>query len=587
MSEADESTVTLFQGDVRKADTKALITNGTDAFPEDSFEGTYWTGGTTGSGVAVIEPMYKPGTLHAIAAQNNILQPCIEAMEVNIDGTGHVVVLKAGEEEDEAERQRLEEFFAEPYPNKSIVEIRRALRRDVETTGNAYLEIIRNVNDEIVMMNVVDSADVRLLRLDDPVLVNRVVRRNGADLTVQIRTRERRFVQMVNGKKVYFKEYGSTRDLDRSTGEWNTNKKIRLPISKRASELIHFIGNREPKTPYGSPRWISQLPSVLGSRKAEEHNLEFFDGGGIPPVLVLVQGGTLGTRTKEDLRNHLSGQGSSHRAAIVEATSTSGSIDSSGSVQVRVERFGSERQNDSMFQDYDRKCEENVRGAFRLPPLFVGRSGDMNFATAYTAYMVAEAQVFSVEREEFDDVINTKLLRDMGVEKHEFRSLPMTLVDVQNQLRAIELASGKSLVSGEDTITALNEITGLSLEFDEASAKAAQQEEEVEEEASEEGEVKPDTSVQLTAQSTGTGAEPPYPTSKGERVAKLAAEWLNSLEAGVVRDDLRWQVSKMDEAETDSFNAIIAARMLGVAGNKELEDLCQCATDLMVTKDEA
>lgn len=45
--------------DVRKADTKALIINGADAFPEDSFVGSYWTSGQT-KGVAIIQPQYVP-----------------------------------------------------------------------------------------------------------------------------------------------------------------------------------------------------------------------------------------------------------------------------------------------------------------------------------------------------------------------------------------------------------------------------------------------------------------------------------------------------------------------------------------------
>ena len=852
-SGSPSSEYTLITGDVRKADTVALITNGADAFPEDSFTGMYWTGGAAGGdGVYVLEPTYTPGVLATLAAQNNMLGKCIEAMEVNIDGTGHVIKLVTGEDDDETEKTRLENFFKEPFPGKSMVEIRRSLRRDIETTGNGYLEVIRNLADEIVMINWLDVQDMRLLRLGDVVEVQKVLDRDGQEMTVTIRTRERRYVQLVNGKSIYFKEFGAGRDIHRGTGEW-VKDGARLPINLRGSEVIHFVGVKEPKTPYGSPRWISQLPSVLGSRKAEEHNLEFFDGGGIPPVLVIVQGGTLGREVKEDLKQHLSGIGGRHRAAVVEAISTSGSLESAGTVQVRVERFGctddktevltkkgwqfiqdwdgsqvgtvvggylvyqnplqyhvydyegdmihieggatefmvtpnhrvwyqqprdkamrfefayssvarsnlivpvapvngaasefnfyfeivgrnfpqdvwldflgmfisdgstnghesnpntititvkksrkkefiesfmkeiaeasgakytehdyddeytryalyhcelrrwlrvevgasakqkripsqflelnqvqserllqslmlgdghyngengkhgwtfttssvgladdvqllalragyrsvltpvkgreseycisitprtfahvtkgrcpawgvvpyigkvycftmqsgvfvtrrngkvcitgnSERQQDAMFQNYDKACGENIRTSFRLPEMFIGMSGDMNFAIAYTAYMVAEAQVFFPERDEFDTVINTRIVKGLGAKKYVFSSLPVTLVDVQNQLKAIEYVREDKTVDGEEIIEVLNNITGLSFNYTEPPPPPEEMMGAGPTSPTSAGGKSPKQPLKLVkqpinAQTTGTGASPPYKVGKQE-----------------------------------------------------------------------
>lgn len=603
----DEGKVTL-GSDVRKADTKALITNGTDAFPEDSFVGSYWTGGDT-SGIAILEPQFKPGTLYALVSQNNTLAQCIEAMEVNIDGTGHSIELVDGEAEDDKEKQILEDFFKEPYPGKSMIELRRATRRDQEAAGNGYLEVIRNAGDEVVMLNQVDCIDMRLIRLDDPVEVTRTLTRAGKEISVKVRTRERRFVQLVNGKKVYFKEFGASRDLDRSTGQWSPQG-TRLPIEQRASEILHLCGNKEPKTPYGTPRWLNQLPSVLGSRKAEEHNLEFFDAGGLPPVLVIVQGGTLGTEVKDDLRSHLSGKGSKHRAAIVEAISTSGSIDSAGSVQVRVERFGAERQQDSMFQNYDKACEEHIRCSFRLPPLFIGKASDFNFATAYTAYMVAEAQVFYPERDEFDAVINTKIVRSLGVKKYKFRSLPMTLVDVTNQLKGIEIVSSAKIAEPESIVKALNEMTGLALEFKEPPKEPTKEEilaamekgqqtqgnqneptgkEPAKNQPGDTGEGGTMTGNEVNpGQQGGRGVPVTPPAAKGE-VVQLAAQWANVLgldgEPRFSNSEqvlIRKQVSELEGDDLHLLNQVLATKSLNASSvdSHGLGELCGCASHL-------
>lgn len=597
--------VTGLGGAVRKADTQALVTNGTDAFPEDSFVGTYWTGGSS-SGVAILEPTYKPGTLFQLVTANNVLSQCVEAMEVNVDGTGHSIEKVGGDTpDDDAEKAILNDFFREPYPGRSMLEIRRAHRRDLESTGNSYLEVIRNAEDEIMMMNNVDAINMRLIRLDDPVPVERLVTRAGKEVKVKVRTRERRFVQLVNGKKVYFKEFGASRDLNRDTGEWATT--TRLDIDKRASEILHFTGSKEPLSPYGVPRWINQLPSILGSRKAEEHNLEFFDAGGLPPILVIVQGGTLGTEVKDDLKNHLNGVGGKHRASVVEATSTSGSIDGAGgAVNVRVERFGSERQSDAMFQLYDKACEDHVRCAFRLPPLFIGKASDFSFATAYTAYMVAEAQVFYPERDEFDIVINTNIVKGLGVANYRYRSLPMTLVDVNNQLKALELILTAKIAPGDLIIKAMNEITGLEMTYQEpppepaagAGAGGGLGSSAPTKELAPAPAKEPIFNTKEPVYGVPSGGVPGVSDNTGatnagltkSEVVELASRWANvlgldgdSLFTEEVQVAIRKQVCELGDEDMAALNQILAVKAFkgSARGVSELGELAGCVTPLM------
>jgi len=569
---------------VRKADTKALVVNGTEGFPEDSFIGSYWTGGATGS-IAILEPTFKPATLQALVSQNNTLLQCIAAMEVNVDGTGYSIEPVENAKENETEKKILEDFFKEPYYGDSFVSIRRKLRVDLETCGNAYLEVIRNVAGEVVMMGHLSSTDIRLLRYDDPVVVNKQLVRSGKEITVQVRARERRFVQMINGKKTYFKEFGASREIDRTTGEW-AKENMRLPIDKMGSEILHLTAIADSKSPYGLPRWVNQLPSVLGSRKAEEFNLEFFDAGGLPPVLVLVQGGYLGDEVKDNLVAHLSNTGNKHRAVVVEAISSSGSMDSAGSVQVKVERFGSERQSDSMFQNYDKNAEEHVRCSFRLPPMFIGKSQDYNFATAYTAYMVAEAQVFDPERVEFDQLINNTVVKALGVTSYKIRSLPLTLVDVQNQIKAIELVSDKD-ISGEEKVSVLNEITGLSLQYEKQEQPQAPQEPLVP--MDQQKQVDPSA---LTGADKGIGVKK-LENVQNKELSDLADKWLQL--TGLVSGDtsipteseevLKDAIKALQGDSLTMFNDIVAAKSLVAESVDGAGDLCNCATHLQSVYD--
>lgn len=421
--------------------------------------------GITGLGEKdqILEPTYNLVTLKALTHQNNTLLQAISAMEVNIDGTGYELNRKDKEvftDEDKKKAKKLFEFFDEPWPGMSFVTIRRDIRRDLETTGNAYLEIIRNNKGEVVFLRNIDSMLIRLIKLDDAIAVSKKIRRGGSEINVKIMERQRKYVQKIGDTKVrFFKDYGIERDLHAQTGEWlgtdPENVEEILDIDK-ANELLHFTVIKDVLTPYGVPRWINNLPSILGSRKAEEFNLEFFDHGGLPPAMILIQGGQLSNEARTTLTNYLSGKAAmKQRGIIAEIYAASGDLGSAGNVKVSVERFGDERQKDAMFATYDANCAEHVRISFRLPPMFLGLSEAYNFATAYTAYMIAEAQVFLPERDEFDEVINLTIMKEFS-DEYVFHSKSLNVVDVEAKLKAMELS--KEYQNPTDFIDQINDI---------------------------------------------------------------------------------------------------------------------------------
>lgn len=549
-----KSSITVVKHD-RKPDTEALILKAVDITPPDEYIEEYTAEGKTDKPI-VIEPTYNPGLLYTIATQNNTLMQCVEAMEVNVDGTGHEIALIEGMAENEKEKQILKDFFSQPYPDLSMVTLRRKLRVDQEFTGNAYMEVIENVNGDLVAVDRLGAIGTRLIKYDNPVDADKTVVRGGVEVVLKMKVRERRFVHRVNGVTTYYKEYGASRDLDKTTGQW-ASKGTRLPADKRASSLIHFKCKDDPKSPYGIPRWINQLPSVLGSRKAEEMNLDFFDTGGLPPVLVIVQGGTLGSTVTDQLKQHLAGKGNNNRAAIVEAISTSGTLDSAGSVQVKVERFGDSAKKDSMFQNYDQTAEDHIRCAFRLPPLFIGKAGDYSFATAYASYLVAEAQVFYPERFEFDSILNAKIVKALGVKNYMFNSLPLTMVDVKNQLDAVKTVDGK-YVSGEEVVTTLNKLVGTSFKYEKQEQPA------------------PSQPTATPGFDTGAQQGVNQAVTKSE-VVELASKWVSGILDGDVSDDLEEEVRELSGADRSSFDSQVSKMLVGT---KALSELCGCANHL-------
>jgi len=449
---------------ILKAERAMLRTNSMDV-EDDPFTQLGMTG--LGEKGQVLLPTYNFVTLKGLTHVNNTLLQAVSAMEVNIDGTGYELERKDGEvfsEEDEKKAEKLSEFFNEPWPGESFVTMRRKLRRDLETTGNGYLEIIRNQKGEIVFLRQVDSMLIRMMKLEDAIPVTKKIKRGGSEINVKVLERQRKYVKKIGDTKVqFFKDYGVERELHAEEGHWEGDEPDSGPVpqDQRANELLHFTVLKDVTTPYGVPRWINNLPSVLGSRKAEEFNLEFFDHGGMPPAMIIIQGGQLSTESRTALTNYLAGKAKlKQRGVITEIFAADGDLGSAGNVKVSVERFGDERQKDAMFATYDKNCAEHIRVSFRLPPMFLGLSEAYNFATAYTAYMIAEAQVFLPEREEFDEIINLTFMKEMS-DEYIYRSKELQVVDVEAKLKALELSM--QFMNPTDFIDEMNEVVKTNL----------------------------------------------------------------------------------------------------------------------------
>lgn len=436
---------------VIKGDTYMVMANAA-LEPEDEFVNLYTT--VSNDGALALEPPFPPKVLRGLVSHNNILNQCVQAMEVNIDATGHEFVESDPDVEiDKTELATAKSFFDNPYPQKNWVSMRRKFRVDCESIGWGFFEVLRNMAGEVAGIRHVQAAGLRMVRLGESVQITQTLSRNGKDVEFTSNERPRRFMQLVNGvTRQYFKEFGVPLSLNMKTGAWS---KTKLPAADEATELIVFGVDSSHIGPYWVPRWINQLPSVIGSRKAENENLEFFDSGGMPPAIIFIQGGQMVNNTADQLRTYLSASNKRKgRAVVVELASNSGSIDSSGTVSARVERFGAEKAGDGMYSKYDQQCEDHVRVGFRLPPLFVGKAIDYTYATAVVAYQVAEAQVFQPERAEFDDLINSTIIKAMGLKTLKFKSLPITLKSIEEKFKGLELV--KDSVEGEEFVKEVN-----------------------------------------------------------------------------------------------------------------------------------
>lgn len=371
------------------------------------------------------------------------------------------------------ELKRVKTFFATCHPELSFVALRRRLRRDITGTGNGYLEVLRASTGEIAMLEHAPCSTMLICPRDTkPVEVTlEMLGPDGSLVKRTVQRRFRRFVQIIEGQRTYFKEFGDPRRIsarDGSVEQTDAQGKVlqRIPDDELANEMIHFV-RYDPTSPYGLPCFIGTLPSIRGERLASVCNLRYFQRSAIPALALLVGGGQVTDESVDALtrvlEEELGGVENAHRIAIIEAMPEAGSVEEKGTVTMRFERLRDVQLSDGQFLNYKRDAIREVRSSFRLPPIYVGLTDEQNYATAQAARITAEEQVFAPEREQFDDVINRRLLRAMGIKFWRFYSLGPEIADVATYTAAVTAFTQVGAMTVNEAISLANELLGTNL----------------------------------------------------------------------------------------------------------------------------
>jgi PBSX family phage portal protein len=417
-----------------------------------------------------LEPPYDPTTLCRIFESSNCLRQNVDAYTVNIDGFGHefspivdletddaraqvadVLALDANIDDSEVpkaeidaailkieatmrrEKVLLKNLFDSCCADESFVGLRRRTRLDLEVTGNAYWEILRNKRSQIANFVHLPSYTMRLKKLSKPVEVTETIRSTILDVDrFLVRRRFRGFAQIVESQTVHFKALGDPRVISRIDGKdfgvgdeaLRALRERNLPGDGPATEVIHFKIT-SPRGPYGIPRWIGVLAGVLGSREAEEVNYSYFENKSVPPLALLVSNARVGqdsvSRIEDYIQTNIRGKKNFHKILIIEAESDN-LTEGTGRASVKLQPLTDAQQKDALFQRYDERNIDKVGMAFRNPRIVRGDMRDFNRSTSQSALEFAEQQIYQPEREDFDWVITRRIFSDLGVTYWNFRS---------------------------------------------------------------------------------------------------------------------------------------------------------------------
>lgn len=405
----------------------------------------------------VIPTPYDMTAMVMLEETSNILRECVDAMVTNIECFGWTYRPRPLKDKDadkfrsdiEAEFLKLQGAFEILCPEVSFIEVRKRLRRDLELTGNSYLEVVRNIDTgELLELNHVPSHRMRLMKMDTaftPYKISYVDAEDSYKLKTRTkRKRFRRFVQLGSDGKpiVFFSEYGDPRARDKIDGE--VKKTSEVTIENRATEIIHFK-LYSPRTPYGIPRWVGRWVSMNGSRRSEEINFFTLSNNHVPSMFIMIENGELTEASVERLTEVIEGQVAGDpnysKAVILEAESAENETfpGQMKGAKVTIKELGKTQQKESMFQQYDDSNQLKVARSWRLPSLLVGRSTDLTRATAQASLHFADQQVFHPERTTFDLDVN-RILRDAGMVWHFYKTRTPNITDNEILVKAMVAA---------------------------------------------------------------------------------------------------------------------------------------------------
>ncbi len=456
-----------------------------------------------------LEPPFTFESMLSIYEQSSILPQNIRALSTNIDGFGYHLTPTIDPNSEEADIKiasmiRMERAFAtdgvasysgegrlniDPTPEEvqqrkqqliaqmhleqalvelffescsrqiSFVRLRKETREELEITGNAFWEVLRNERGEIDSFNRIPAYSMRLLPIDRvPIECTMKIRVSATQCGNKKMMRNfRRFVQIAEGRSIFFKEFGDPRVVSTRSGKCEEIKPETPDADgfadRPATEIIHF---QIPSyhSPYGVPRWVGVLLAVLGTSAAEEVNYLYFDNKSIPPLALLVSGAhcTPGTIKSIEgyIENEFKGRANFHKILVLEAEASPMAGSQSTQVRMVLQPLTSAQQRDGLFQKYIGDNRDFVGQAFRLPKIITGNTKDFTRASLEGALRFAEQQVFQPERQDFDDFINRLIFLEMGWATVKYTSNSPLASDPQTMMTMIQGGVIAGVLTPED-----------------------------------------------------------------------------------------------------------------------------------------
>lgn len=408
-----------FKRSARRKISKSLITAGGEIVTAE--DNMYSGDGATskqiipdkyGYGIFdVVEPLYNQAALAKIYELSAANYSAINAKVANIVGLGYDLVptinvmerLESISNEEELgrvrrnlarQKHRIVDWLETRNDDDTFTMTLMKAYIDAESTGNGYIEIGRKTTGEIGYIGHIPAPTMRVRRLRDG------------------------FVQIVNGKAVFFRNF---------QGE----EKNPITTDPRPNEIIHIKNYTPTNTYYGLPAIVAAKNAMAGNEFASRFNLEYFENKAVPRYIFWLKGAKMSRAAEERLFEFFQGnlRGQSHRTAIIPIPGDT----PDNKVEMKMEPIETNIQ-DSSFNNYKKMNKDEILMAHRVPASKVGSTDGIGLAAARESDRTFKEQVCRPAQDALEKKINRIIAEKTDAFKFEFNELTLTDEETRSKI---------------------------------------------------------------------------------------------------------------------------------------------------------
>jgi PBSX family phage portal protein len=265
---------------------------------------------------------------------------------------------------------------------------------DLQSTGNAYLEIGRTTRGEIGYVGHIPSTTMRVRRLRDG------------------------YVQVIGNKVVYFRNFGGT----------NPNP---LGTDARPNEIIHFKEYSPLNTFYGVPDIMSAIGSLHGDQLASSYNIDYFQNKATPRYVVTLKGAKLSPEAEDKMFRFLQTglKGQNHRTLYIPLPGDS----ETNKVEFKMDPVENGVQEAS-FKEYRKQNRDDILVAHQVPLSKIGGGDSSAIAAALAQDRTFKEQVARPAQRNLEKMINKIVKEKTDILEFKFNELTLTDEIAQSQI---------------------------------------------------------------------------------------------------------------------------------------------------------
>lgn len=266
---------------------------------------------------------------------------------------------------------------------------------DYEATGNGYIEVGRKINGEIGYIGHIPSTTIRVRRMRDG------------------------YIQIVNQKVVYFKNFQDTTTSNPVTTD------------PRPNELIHIKKYTPKNTYYGVPDIVSAASSMVGDQLAAKYNIDYFENKAVPRYIVTLKGAKLSSDAEDKLFRFLQSglRGQNHRTLYIPLPGDS----PDNKIEFKMDPIENGVQEGS-FEKYHKSNVSDMLMAHQVPISKVGSADGVSIAAALASDRTFKEQVARPAQRNLEKTINKIIKEKTDILVFKFNELTLTDENTQSQI---------------------------------------------------------------------------------------------------------------------------------------------------------